>query len=1018
MQNDYNEFREKIDRDLARDLHQVDRVLNVMDSISKFHNITTQNWKWVRSQDPNNSYLFTGNYLEKNNIELKPGAKKTDIWISQRDANGEIIRNEKGNPIYATTYRYDISQTNLSLSDLPAFQFGKIKDYTVPEYKQLLVNAIDKITSDQNMLQLNDNEKITAYVANQAELSLSKLRITNLQAKQFHQAFITYTASKHFGVDISEDPENSEEIKGTIENWLALKQDDKAKVAQMDTVHYATGLIVEEIEKGIDVSGLQARQKQSIESNLVNSDGETVEKEIPVRRNNTKPEPSAEMRLRFGKLAHLAQQLADEIEANKVDDTPKKQLWEREYNTSLGSFNLLNFLQQVEAEYPELINIQSTGIQMHTPDGQPYDVILFAKVEFDGYLFEFNDGSDDIKFIDGGDSEHALDGNDPDDFKTVKEKILAKLDELNPKLVEVEPVETIAETEVMEKFVQTKTPNTPKPKLKKFKFETFEEAVEAANKVDIVDFAQAHNIGLIKEKHRYRVDGYDSFFISTKKNMFNHFANSESGSSGGTIQFALYMLENEKFKIANPDDKEQWKVAFRNAVNYINDGDYKEVDYAKILEIQNEIYEYKAYFENEDTSVAREYLVNERKIDPEIVDFFIGQGLIRQNKMENVVFPYLDNDEIVGAFKIATQLNEDGTRFRGLDGTNSSTQHGWNFLNGSPKQLVFFESAVDALSYMSLNKNDPEKMQDTWFIETHGTGAALGVVKNYLDKSYDSNGNTKKQLNLLFRKVQSKDEQLDPLYKILKSDIVYHHETVEEIQQYLWQSSEKYLGKDNNANPYATQKLNDIMNQITGMKKEKTFEQIKDYLTNECEQVAKAARITRQLTEILLEASFEKGSIKIKNSLEESFKKLDDDQEMEKNILGKLLNRINENSCTVEKVVVCFDNDKAGIAAAEQVEKLLATDEKYKGLEFINDIPEIPLLKKELGVDSWDYNDELMYQLERMSASFNSVNIVAQEPMNEIDYVYETPDFEYAEFTEVAVGNIYDYQDGGIGLGI
>jgi len=1008
MQDDYNEFREKIDRDLARDLHQVDRVLNVMDSISKFHNITTQNWKWVRSQDLNNSYLFTDNYLEKNNIELKADAKATHIWISQRDADGKIIRTEKGKPAYTTTHRYDISQTNISLSDLPTFQFGKIKDYTIPEHKQLLVNAIDKTASNQNSEPANDDIKITTYIAHQAELSLSKFRNLNQLSKQLHQAFISYTVGRHFGLD------NSENIKESIENWLSLNQSDKAKVALMDNVHYATGLIVEEIEKGIDVSSLQARHKQGVEPKQPNREGETVEKDVPVRRTHTKPEPSAEMKLRFGKFASVAQELGLGQGVPEAETTTrKKQLWEHEFRADLGSFNLLNFLQQVEAEYPELVNIQSTGIQLRTTDGQPYDVTLSAKVEFDGYLFEFNDGSDEIKFIDrhapDDEKKEILDGNDPDVFNGLKEKLLTKLEISDPNPIEVEPVETIAETEVMEKSAP---PKASKPKLKKFKFETFEEAVEAANKVDIVDFAQAHNMTLIKEKHRYRVDGYDSFFIDPRKNMFNHFANSADGSSGGTIQFALYMLENEKFKMNDPNDKEQRKVVFKNAVNYINDGDYKEVDYAKVLEIQNEIYEYNAFYESKDTSKAHDYLVNERKIDPEIVDYFIGQGLIRQNKMDNVVFPYLDHQKIVGAFKIATKLNEDGTRFRGLDGTNSSTVNGWNFLNGRPKQLVFFESVVDALSYMSLNKNNPEKLENTWFIETHGTGAALGVVKNYLEKSYDPNGDTQEQLNSLFRKVQFKGEQLEPLYKILKSDIVYHHETVEEIQQYLKQSSERYLGKDNNANPYATQKLNQIINQIAGMQNEKTFEQIKDYLTNECQQVTKAARITRKLNEVLLAASIEKGSMQIKNSIEKSFMRLGDEHEVEKKMLGKLLNSINQNACAVEKVVVCFDHDKAGIAAAAQVEKLLATAE-YQGVALINEMPEMPPLEKEKGVKSWDCNDELIYQLERTSASLNRV---AQEAVNEIEYIYE-PDFEYADFVEVATGNIYDYQAGEMGLG-
>jgi hypothetical protein len=54
-------------------------------------------------------------------------------------------------------------------------------------------------------------------------------------------------------------------------------------------------------------------------------------------------------------------------------------------------------------------------------------------------------------------------------------------------------------------------------------------------------------------------------------------------------------------------------------------------------------------------SVAKSYLVNERRIDTALVEDFLSKGLIKQDKKGNVLFLWKKSKEIVGC-------TEQGTR--------------------------------------------------------------------------------------------------------------------------------------------------------------------------------------------------------------------------------------------------------------------------------------------------------------------------------------------------------------------
>lgn len=97
-----------------------------------------------------------------------------------------------------------------------------------------------------------------------------------------------------------------------------------------------------------------------------------------------------------------------------------------------------------------------------------------------------------------------------------------------------------------------------------------------------------------------------------------------------------------------------------------------------------------------------------------------------------IVFPWKDRhtDQVLGATYQGTIIDYERFGDRGtykhID-INPTPNHGFNVLLGSPKNLKFFESPIDLLSYVALNR---ETVKDTWLISMDGLKDA--VVGHYV----------------------------------------------------------------------------------------------------------------------------------------------------------------------------------------------------------------------------------------------------------------------------------------------
>jgi hypothetical protein len=238
--------------------------------------------------------------------------------------------------------------------------------------------------------------------------------------------------------------------------------------------------------------------------------------------------------------------------------------------------------------------------------------------------------------------------------------------------------------------------------------------LKKAKKVSIVDFCKQNGIGLKQDSREYyRLEDHDSCVISDRKNLFKW----NSKDLGGDIFDFI---------------KAYYDCSFKEAKQKLEDSDYEVHSFN--TKVKKAPYQYQK--ENEvPVSVAKSYLVNERRIDTALVEDFLSKGLIKQDKKGNVLFLWKKDQEIVGC-------TEQGTRKFFHEGKqkdvtwkkiqeNSKEYSGFNVTFGQPDKMYFFESEIDLMSYIT---QKPEKAENATFVSMNGlkVGNVLhGVTEHY-----------------------------------------------------------------------------------------------------------------------------------------------------------------------------------------------------------------------------------------------------------------------------------------------
>ena len=225
--------------------------------------------------------------------------------------------------------------------------------------------------------------------------------------------------------------------------------------------------------------------------------------------------------------------------------------------------------------------------------------------------------------------------------------------------------------------------------------------IQEAKSVDLVQLLQSMNVELRKENNAYRVMNYQGGLYVFEKNN-----NQTSGF--------YWHKENEK---GNAIDfcKKVFNDTYLDAIKRLLDFEKsKSVDYVDIKYQDNNTTEIKKEFvlpdRDKDIKQAYSYLINTRKISKNLVDKCIKYGIVRQFREGNHVYVgFIGKDKNDKEQYLMLRSTLTNSSFK-KEYLNSNKCYGFKIfnkqsVNTQEVNIFVFESAIDLLSYMTLNKD-------------------------------------------------------------------------------------------------------------------------------------------------------------------------------------------------------------------------------------------------------------------------------------------------------------------------
>lgn len=257
-----------------------------------------------------------------------------------------------------------------------------------------------------------------------------------------------------------------------------------------------------------------------------------------------------------------------------------------------------------------------------------------------------------------------------------------------------------------------------------------EDQIARANEVELVRFLSARGERFKKAGREYRWEKHDSVTICDNK-WYRH----SQGKGGWPIDFIM-----EFYGLSFPDavkelldgeeamDGLQTSLSEKRAVSYVEDGGLAVADPIPTKEMV-----LPEADENQD--YIMEYLVDQRKLDKDIVSKFIKRGDIYQEKgHQRVVFVGRDSE---GNPRYASWRNAGAEQLRG-DVSGSQKKYGFKSVafwdedkqrKRLARKLYVFESPVDLLSFITLY---PKYWHENHYLSLGGVSAK--ALKTFLSE--------------------------------------------------------------------------------------------------------------------------------------------------------------------------------------------------------------------------------------------------------------------------------------------
>lgn len=248
----------------------------------------------------------------------------------------------------------------------------------------------------------------------------------------------------------------------------------------------------------------------------------------------------------------------------------------------------------------------------------------------------------------------------------------------------------------------------------------YKQRLNVAKNRNIIDVAQALGMNLEKRGGTYVWSEHDSLVIFPKKNNFKWFSQDIQGDPITLVQ-----------QVKN--------VEFKEALNFLNDPSLTSFDSTKI---KNEKKPFRYFLkEHQNKNLAKDFLVKVRGLHPKTVDFFMDKGVIAQSTRYHKVD---QSSEPVVIFKSFNPQTNDliGATLQGIEENwgkypkkgrlkeilaNSNGDFGVHVDVGTPKKLIFFESAIDMMSYYELKNL---QINDARLVAMNGLNQR--VISNHL----------------------------------------------------------------------------------------------------------------------------------------------------------------------------------------------------------------------------------------------------------------------------------------------
>lgn len=210
-----------------------------------------------------------------------------------------------------------------------------------------------------------------------------------------------------------------------------------------------------------------------------------------------------------------------------------------------------------------------------------------------------------------------------------------------------------------------------------------DEEIYRANNINIIDYINNLNLQTKRTGKTIKVEGYGGLYIDPTKNRWNCFSQSRGG---GPIQLVMF-LENKT-----------WVEAVKKLLGvnsstdlYTQRTSFKEKEDKGniILPERNNTYKHM---------IA--YLIQTRRIDKSIVYSMISQQKLYEDKYRNCVF--VGYDEKNNPRYASIRGTNPNVVFRG-EAENSDKAYSFN-ISGNTNKLYVFESPIEAMSYLTLQK--------------------------------------------------------------------------------------------------------------------------------------------------------------------------------------------------------------------------------------------------------------------------------------------------------------------------